>query len=91
MNPDYSLADWVSNRGTLSARKPLRAPGPISGGSHCRPKLNLSVARFSGLGSEVCVPNLHIAHFSEGGRRRISCSSSDFQSGILIAVVFSAT
>ena len=37
------------------------------------------------------MPNLHIAHFSEGGRRRISCSSSDFQSGILIAVVFSAS
>ena len=63
MNPDYSLADWVNNRGTLTARKPPRAPGPIWGGSHCRPKLNLSVARFSGLGSELCVPNLHIAHF----------------------------
>jgi hypothetical protein len=69
MNPDYSLADWVSNRGTLGARKPLRAPGPIWGGSHCRPKLNLSVARFSGLWvSSVRAKFAHSTLF--GGRKK---------------------
>jgi hypothetical protein len=41
MNPDYSLADWVSNRGTLGARKPLRAPGPIWGGLSLPPQTQL--------------------------------------------------
>jgi hypothetical protein len=40
---------------------------------------------------KVCVPNLHIAHFSEGARRRESYSSADFLSGTRIAVVLSAS
>jgi hypothetical protein len=39
----------------------------------------------------VCVPNLHIAHFSEGASRRKSYISSDFLSGIQIAVMLSAS
>jgi hypothetical protein len=40
---------------------------------------------------KVCVPNLHIAHFSEGARRRKSYCSADFLSGTQIAVVLSAS
>jgi hypothetical protein len=40
---------------------------------------------------KVCVPNLHIAHFSGAARRRKSYSSSDFLSGTQIAVVLSVS
>ena len=60
MNPDYSLADWVSNRGTLKRL----------------PKLNLSLARFSGFGSlrgpvmagnsgSFCTPQTEVSGSSE--------------------------
>ena len=39
---------------------------------------------------KVCVPNLHIAHFRKAQDDAKSYSSSDFLSGIQLAVVFSA-
>jgi hypothetical protein len=54
MNPDYSLADWVSNRGTLGARKPLRAPGPIWGGLSLPPQTQLIRGSLFGTLGQQC-------------------------------------